>query len=262
MALPKMIAFVREIDENRDTKSAEESQDELQAINTALCFLCSINADAKEVDNFLTLYPEALLLEGAGNLEEESARYIVEEQMRRCECFSPACCQNRLKILDALSNSFEHYQNKTYFIADGEDCKYHVNKGIKEDPRWEQVSDSLLAVERDIRQWRHAELQMRNKLLEKAVEVRTYLDELEQMGRYHSRSSVSSDTHKSSFASLLALPFTQCTVSRSGASDRFARRNILEYKVKIASLKLVDWVPRELMGSRSAHQLTFRTGLQ
>ena len=70
VSVPDLVEFERE---EFPSKSAEDYLDRLQSLNTALCFLCSVNADALEVERFLIARPDALLLEGAGNLPEESA---------------------------------------------------------------------------------------------------------------------------------------------------------------------------------------------
>jgi hypothetical protein len=62
----------------------------------------------------LTEHPDALLLEGVGNLPEESAHFIVSEQMNRCECFNISCNQNRIQVLSVLNLGFEHYQSKSF----------------------------------------------------------------------------------------------------------------------------------------------------
>jgi len=87
--------------------TCEDSVDFVQALNTALCYLCWINADASVVDVFLRKYPESLILEGTS--EESSARSILEQCMRRCLCQDPMCNKNRKQILAKL-NRFGHYQ--------------------------------------------------------------------------------------------------------------------------------------------------------
>lgn len=127
--------------------------DRLQALNTILCFLSSINADAKVVDKFLQNHPDALLLEGAGNLPQESAVCILEEHSKRCVCSSKRCNANRTAILKmVVVKGFEYYQPK---------CQY---EHCFLDPH-------LIELEADIRRWRVQELELRHQILEQAVHV-------------------------------------------------------------------------------------------
>ena len=87
--------------------SSEDSVDFVQALNTALCYLCWINADSSVVDVFLRKYPEALLLEGTS--VESSAHSILEQSIRRCTCEDKQCNRNRTMILTKLDR-FGHYQ--------------------------------------------------------------------------------------------------------------------------------------------------------
>lgn len=204
VSLPELIEF--EVDRTMECKTSDESLDELQALNTALCFLCSINADAKEVETFLTEHPDALLLEGVGNLPEESAHFIVSEQMNRCECFNISCNQNRDQVLTVLNRGFEYYQSKSF--------RKHPNRKA-----WAVYRKELLTVERDIRELRLEEVSTRHRLLESAVEVRSFQDELEQVHKYDSKS---------------ALSMLACTRK----NDFFERKSVLEYQIGVASLKL------------------------
>jgi hypothetical protein len=205
VSLPELIEF--EADSTMECKTSDESLDELQALNTALCFLCSINADAKEVETFLTEHPDALLLEGVGNLPEESARYIVSEQTNRCECFNISCNQNRMQVLSVLDRGFEYYQSLSF--------RQRPNRKA-----WAVYAQKLLTVERDIRELRLEEVSTRHRLLERAVEVQSFQDELEQVQTYDSKS---------------ALAMLACT---SRKSDVFERKSVLEYQIGVALLNL------------------------
>jgi hypothetical protein len=207
VSLPELIEF--ETDSTMECKTSDESLDELQALNTALCFLSSINADAKEVETFLTEHPDALLLEGVGNLPEESAHFIVSEQMNRCECFNISCNQNRIQVLSVMNKGFEYYQSKSF-------CNKSPNQKA-----WAVYAEKLLTVERDIRELRFEEVSTRHRLLETAVEVRSFQDELEQVHKYDSSKS--------------ALSMLACTRK---SSDLFERKSVLEYQIGVASLKL------------------------
>jgi hypothetical protein len=206
VSLPELIQF--EADSTMKCKTSDDALDELQALNTALCFLCSINADAKEVETFLTEHPDALLLEGVGNLPEESAHFIVSEQMNRCECFKVSCDKNRDQVLSVLNRGFEYYQSKSF-------RHQRPNRKV-----WEVYAEKLLIVERDIRELRLEEVSTRHRLLEAAVELQSIQDELEQVHRYDSSKS--------------ALSMLACTRK----NDLFERKSVLEYQIGIASLKL------------------------
>lgn len=178
----------------------DDSLDELAALNTALCFLCSINAAAGEVEDFLICHPEALLLEGTG---EESARAILEQQIRRCECFTPTCNQNRFEIRRVMDRGFEYYQPFS----------------MRPRSRRPVVGEELLSIEQEIRELREQEASMRSRLLETVVEVQSYEDQLGDVSKMD-RSPIS----------LL----TACTRN----SDLFARRTVLEYQVSTAQMNL------------------------
>jgi hypothetical protein len=99
-------------DEDEDDAMMMAEVDALQALNTALCFLVSINADATCVEEFLLSHPGALLLEGTGHVPEESASHIVASQMGACQCFSPLCQSNRRAVQKLLDRGFEHYSTR------------------------------------------------------------------------------------------------------------------------------------------------------
>ena len=169
MKVPQSISFERQpsldftddTTEQNTTSSSLSSSDELQALNTALCFLASINADYTVVDAFLRAHPQALILEGVGPIPEESACFLLEYHRERCACTTnPDCRDNRTKLLGILHDvaAFEHYEWE----------------------RWCNPGESLPTVclepltqyEANIRNWRHEELLLRNKLLEAAALVR------------------------------------------------------------------------------------------
>lgn len=153
-----------------DEKTTTESLDELSALNTALCFLCSINADFEALETFLTLHPQSLLLDGTGVLPEESALYIVESQRNSCECISPDCRQNRRQVWTVLGRGFEHYQRRHYT------CKHKLQNPFS----WDFYSQKLQSLEGDIRGWRTEEQNLRNRVLEATVELKTLETRLSQ----------------------------------------------------------------------------------
>ena len=93
-----------------DDMDSEESLDFAQALNTALCFLCWINADVSVAEEFLTRWPEALLLEGSNN--QDCATCIVKQRMRQCRCSGLFCNNNREGLLAVMNRGFQYYQNK------------------------------------------------------------------------------------------------------------------------------------------------------
>jgi len=194
-SVPDLVEF-----ESTLQASSDDSLDKLQSLNTALCFLCSINADAKEVQQFLIRHPQALLLEGVGPIPEESAQIIVKEQMRQCECFAASCNQNRKDVLQILDRGFAYYQDENFQTQPAE----HAH--------WNQYQDRLARLESEIRRLRQQELNLRQCVLETAIKVRSYQDKLQ-------------GNPKSGLA-LLA-----CTTTRNSSHD-------LEYELGVASVSL------------------------
>lgn len=99
-----------------------ERLDEMQALHTALCFLCSINADVTDVQTFLHAYPEALLLDGTTNRRgsgssgwwwwDESAHDLLIRQSCSCSDNSP-CRRNRQAIVqECLSQDFRTFHRQ------------------------------------------------------------------------------------------------------------------------------------------------------
>lgn len=177
MKVPSSISFERRHSiDHQSTASTENttvasspstSADELQALNTALCFLASINADANEIDSFLRAHPQALLLEGAGPIPDECARFIIEHHLQRCHCFAPTCSENRLRVLKCLEQGFEHYDWERWCHPAGQSVPA-------------VYLEALSKIERDIRIWRAEEMILRHRLLETAREVRESRRELDQ----------------------------------------------------------------------------------
>lgn len=190
MKVPTSISFERSVTDVSSawTKSTEghssilshpavhtASVDELQALNTALCFLASINADVEEINSFLMAHPHALLLEETGPIPQECAHFIVEEQLQRCSCFAPTCRENRRKVLASLSMGFEHYDLKKW-------CSSMLGRPLPMD-----YLDELTRLEYQIRLWRTEELTLRHRLLETAMELQKHREKIErQSQRYRS----------------------------------------------------------------------------
>jgi hypothetical protein len=192
----------------------EDSLDEVQAMNTALSFLCRINADSEEVERYISRYPESLLFEGTQ--PEESSRFIVEGQMRNCQCFISACNDNRRRVLAVLKKGFEYYREIRLVNP-----SFYVNYSVTSTSNWQFYADQLRKIERDIREMRMQDMALRNRILEANVDLRTFQFELETVSRQENSSK--------SALSLLACRRT---------SDIFARRSVLEYKLGIATFSM------------------------
>jgi len=211
-------------------KSDDYPLDSLQALNTTLCFLSSINADVAEVvERFVILHPESLLLEGAGILPEESAKYILQDRMRHCRCTIEACNQNRSAILRLLSRGFEHYHQ--VHLEQQDSPQAQLQNWVT--TLWGKYGEDLITLEREIRELRVQEMSLRGRFLETACEVRHYQGELERV-----QSSFSTGAHKLTALSLLA-----CHLQKN-KTDLFARKSVLEYQVGVAQVNLTS-VERE-----------------
>ena len=198
------------------SNTMEDSLDEVQAMNTALCFLCRINADFEEVERFLLRYPEALLFEGSQ--PGESACKVVEEQMRHCKCFIPVCNENRRRVLAILRRGFEYYRGMVSIDPFQDELFNGCEPSVS---AWQFYSEQLQALERDMREIKTEEMSVRNRIVETSVEVRASQLELEGVSR--------KENMNRSTLSLLS-----CRRS----SDIFAQRSVLEYKLGIATLNV------------------------
>ncbi|KAL7580797.1 hypothetical protein ACA910_001075 [Epithemia clementina (nom. ined.)] len=174
-SVPRLVEF-------ESNQNDYERLDEIQALNTALCFLCSINANVTEVEAFLLAYPEALLLEGTSRLSEESARYILFSHACSCSDNSP-CKRNRQAILDCcLSQDFlsfhrqkqlQQMQQRHCYSNEGNNPNELAAAAAASDlPNisWNEFRQDLILLEQDIRQWRREEWNIRQKLMELTVQ--------------------------------------------------------------------------------------------
>ena len=202
-SVPDLVEFETNLASSSDDDS---SVDKLQSLNTALCFLCSINADVSEVERFLTTHPQALLLEGTGPIPEESAHTIVKEQMRQCECFSASCNQNRQDVLRVLDKGFAHYQD------------LNLQEAPPARGQWNEYADQLTRLESEIHRLRQQELTMRQRVLETAITVQSYKTKLQGCSR-HSKSG------------LALLACTTANRHNSNHSD-------IEYELGVATVSL------------------------
>jgi hypothetical protein len=194
----------------------EESFDEVQAMKSALSFLCRMNADYKEVERFLTMHPEALLFEGTQM--EDSVEGLVEEQTQHCKCFIQACNENRRKILALLKRGFEYYRGIRIFnTPDGDAFLGSVSRGVN----WQFYSEQLRALERDLREIRRKDLVVRNRIVEARAQVKACRFQLEGVSRQEivNRS-----------------PLSMLTCQRK--THIFERRSVLENKLGIVTLNI------------------------
>ena len=156
----------------------DDSFDEVQARKTALLFLCRINADYHEVERFLMSYPDSLLFE---NIDTGNCiQYTVMEQMRQCNCFVPACNENRQRILELLNKGFQHYNKGTTF-----NNKDIMEKYFKQE-KLETFFQQLQLLERDIKGIWSRKLSIRAHLLEAQVRLRASRMDLESFSRKES----------------------------------------------------------------------------
>lgn len=201
--------------------SLEDAMDEVQAMSTALCFLCHINADYTEVERFLLRYPEALLFEEAHN-ETENPRFILERQMQNCQCFIPACNDNRRKILKVLKRGFEYYRGMARNDFFDQDITFRLDrKSTKSASHWHFYAEKLRMLERDIREIKLQDLAIRNRIVETSEDVKNFKYELEGVSRQEGKSKS---------------PISLLMCHRS--SEIFARRSMLEYQLGIATLNM------------------------
>jgi hypothetical protein len=86
--------------------------DVLQTYNTALCYLCSINADVTEIETYLRHYPQSLLMENICLLNEDSATYILQQHSKLCRCQSLHCHLNRIRVVDLIERGYIYFRRQ------------------------------------------------------------------------------------------------------------------------------------------------------
>ena len=218
--------FPSKTDPTMGSSTVDDSLDEVYAMNTALCFLCSINADYREVESYLVRHPEALLFEGTE--PQESAQFIVEEQMRICQCFTPECNGNRRKVLAIVNRGFEFFRGQT--------MEQRIRDKSFDKSNWHHYAQQLRLIERDIREKKMQDMALRSRVIEARIAIRAFQIEL------HGASK-----RENSKLALLA-----CHRS----SDIFANRSLAEYKLGIATLTMTSLekeqtlIDQEKMASR------------
>jgi hypothetical protein len=216
----KMNSFPVQSANSLSCSSMENSLDEVQAMNTGLYFLCRINADFREVEDFLVRYPEALLFEGTQ--PGESVKLVVEEEIQKCRCFNQVCNGNRRRLLAVVSRGFEYYRGM--LLVDGLRNDQLLRKSCHTS-NWHLYADQLRAIERDAREINMQDMAVRSRVLESRLTLRTFQVELEGLSRRES-------TNRSTIA-LLA-----CRSHRN--SDLFTQRSVVEYKIGVATFKVTS----------------------
>jgi hypothetical protein len=166
--------------------SEDSSLMEIQTMKSALCFLCSINADSKEVERFLRRNPEALLFEGTDRYT--SVEQVVLEQMKRCTCFVSACNENRKKILKLLKLGFEHYKSMVLMTTAGNDLVFRritseSNFRITSESNLDVYAGQLQSLECDLREVKTKSESVRSRISETQVQLKTFRFELEGISK-------------------------------------------------------------------------------
>jgi hypothetical protein len=147
--------------------------DALQAVHTALCYFCYINARADLVRDFLTAHPHGLLLEGTGIVVEESASYILQQQQQCCCCTNEsACWKNRRKLVQLIA------RGPDYWLHCKEQQMQSSNSSCELNVSWSNVQEPMIALEKEISWLRLQETELSLMRLETAVRVRRCEDEL------------------------------------------------------------------------------------
>ncbi|CAB9496334.1 expressed unknown protein [Seminavis robusta] len=218
-----------------DERKSEESLDFVQALNTALCYLCWTNADSSVIDSFLRKYPEALLLEGTTN---DDARSLVEQRMRRCTCSDSWCNDNRNEILQHLDRGFQHYQSKhmKHLIARGKGNKKEPLDQVIEKLKSTFLFPQLMTSGRYLRGLSAEESSVRSQVLSDHVSKLVIEQDVKDL-----RVSVEKRTPRSRVRSLFA-----CSGAER-SKDQSLLLSKLELELQVAEMKLAN--------ARKEHQL-------
>jgi hypothetical protein len=267
------------IDDDDDDAMMMAEVDALQALNTALCFLVSINADARCVEEFLLSHPGALLLEGTGHVPEESASHILAAQMQACQCFSPLCQANRRGVQKLLDRGFQHYSTRRiqqpqdqptqfgFAARDGtvfgdEDGLWATGgagfRTTSSMASWDTTAygHRMRVLERNVRVARRKEQRLRHRILEAAMYVRDLVAEHRRNREGAERDSNGGTVvgQPVSTGSMSKSIWTLCSQRPSASSNlisdspshddpRFegrARISAVEYELRMAQLRLLN----------------------
>ena len=212
-----------------DMQNIDHHVDVLQTYNTALCYLCSINADVTEIERYLFQHPQSLLMENLCLLSEDSATYILQQHAKVCHCQSLHCHLNRIRVMDLIERGYVHFRQlqtstKESSVAVGTRSTSNNNTlslivtNIDENTYFAM----LVQIEHNIRQWRIQELTMRNTMIELSITIRTHHIEIKRYRKQLERHSIATNaipkqqqnTQYPSAISLLA-----CTVGRHVKHD-------------------------------------------
>jgi hypothetical protein len=216
----KMNSFPVQSPNSLSCSAMEDSLDEVQAMNTGLYFLCRINADFREVEDFLMRYPEALLFEGTQ--PAESVKLVIEEEIQKCRCFNQVCNGNRRRLLAVISRGFEYYRGMLPLDRLRDDQPLRKSSHTS---NWHLYSDQLRAIERDAREINMQDITVRSRILESRLTLRTFQVELESLER-----------RECANRSLIAL--LACRSHRK--SDLSTQRSVVEYKLGVATFNVTS----------------------
>ena len=168
--------------------------DVLQTYNTALCYLCSINADVSELEQYLTQYPQSLLLENMCLMNDDSATFILQQHSKLCHCQSLECHLNRIQVMDLMERGYIYFRHQ-FQQRNTKDTTTPTNMTATTIPipAIDTLSTLLLhldqsnihfvtlvQLEHNIRQWRIQELTIRNTMMKLSIALRTHHIELKR----------------------------------------------------------------------------------
>ncbi len=174
----KGLSFSTESISSSESATMAESLDAVQAKKSALLFLCKINADWRQVEDFLLRYPEALLFEGAD--VEEGVQNVIEAQMLRCRCFVSECNSNRRRLMILLKRGFEYYRSVMFTKSLREYCFVTPVSGPR---RWEIYTEQLTELARELRVIAEKELRTISRIEKARITVKECRLKLESASR-------------------------------------------------------------------------------
>lgn len=214
-----------------DSTGIEDSLDDAQARKSALGFLCRVNADYKEIEQFLRMYPDSLLfdLEDEGHLEES-----LIKQMAKCTCFTQSCSGNRKRIIRALRRGFEFYQGVRLVLLE------EFLPSVRRDD-WDTYFLQLRYLKRDFRILQNQDSSVENQIIDAIGEINDLRYQLEI-------ASKQDDVNRSQLFKL------KC---RKVKPQDYEERASLETKLEVAALR-ISFVEKELKLLRMEKRATKR----
>lgn len=195
---------------------SDNSLDEILARKSGLAFLCKVNADYKEIERYLSTFPEALLF----GYEDSDLESVVTTQMRACTCFGKTCNQNRRLILRALGRGFEFYRGIRLVDPMKVDFFNNLDKNASG-----SYNVQLRDLERDLRMLHDQETMLNGQIVEMSQAISYLRLQIEQGSRGH-QSHLHSQLKK-----------LQC---RKVKTHAFEERTSAESKLATATLAIVS----------------------